>query len=180
MDPINDIQILSPMRKGLVGVDNLNEEIQGIRFARAKPIFERKYGFKLFKGDKIIQTKNNYEKKIMNGDTGFVTGKTDDGLGFSFDGRYVEYSLQDVDAIQLAYAISIHKSQGSEYPAVIMPISRQHQHMLGRNLIYTGITRGRSRVVVAGSRPALEAGINAEWKEFRYSLLSEKLKKHKI
>ena len=112
----------------------------------------------------------------MNGDNGMIAGKDEEGLLLVFDGKTVKYSLEDFDDVQLAYAISIHKSQGSEYPAVIIPISRRHQHMLGRNLIYTAITRGRNRVVVAGDRKSLENGIRAEWKDFRYSLLDNKFR----
>ena len=171
LDPIKDIQILSPMRKGLLGIENLNEKIQSVLYRGRKPLIERKFGPDLYRGDKVIQTKNNYEKGVMNGDTGFIAGKKGDDFKLIFDGRRVDYSLEDLNSVQLAYAISIHKSQGSEYPAVIVPISKQHQHMLGRNLIYTAITRGRERVVVAGDKGTFSYGIGAEWKEFRYSLL---------
>ena len=175
-NPLTDIQIISPMRKGVLGIDNLNQTIQSILFGGHEPVIKQKYGLNYYTGDKIIQTKNNYEKGIMNGDNGMIAGKDEEGLLLVFDGKTVKYSLEDFDDIQLAYAISIHKSQGSEYPAVIIPISKRHQHMLGRNLIYTAITRGRNRVVVAGDRKSLENGIRAEWKDFRYSLLDNKLK----
>ena len=175
-NPLTDIQIISPMRKGVLGIDNLNQTIQSILFGGHEPVIKQKYGPNYYTGDKIIQTKNNYEKGIMNGDNGMIAGKDEEGLLLVFDGKTVKYSLEDFDDIQLAYAISIHKSQGSEYPAVIIPISKRHQHMLGRNLIYTAITRGRNRVVVAGDRKSLENGIRAEWKDFRYSLLDNKLR----
>lgn len=172
IDPLRDIQILSPMRKGTLGIDNLNQTIQAILHGGKKAILNRKFGPDLFKGDKVIQTKNNYEKGIMNGDAGFVVGRKEDIVQLDFDGRKIDFSFDDLGSVQLAYAISIHKSQGSEYPAVIIPISKHHQHMLGRNLIYTAITRGRERVVVVGDKAALSSGIKAEWKDFRYSLLS--------
>lgn len=176
IDPIEDIQILSPMRKGSLGIDNLNQKIQSLLRGRDKPLLTRKFGPDLHKGDKIIQTKNNYEKGVMNGDTGYVIGRNKENFKLVFDGKVVNYSFEDLNAVQLAYAISIHKSQGSEYPAVIIPISMRHQHMLGRNLIYTAITRGKERVIVSGNRRTLSAGIQAEWKDFRYSLLGHWLR----
>ena len=177
VDPIDDIQILSPMRKGIVGIDNLNEKIQSLLHGGNKPLVNRKFGPSLYKGDKIIQTKNNYEKGIMNGDTGFVAGRKKDNFQLVFDGKNVDFS-EDLNSIQLAYAMSIHKSQGSEYQAVIIPISKHHQHMLGRNLLYTAITRGRERVAIAGDRRTLDAGIKTEWRDFRYSLLGHWLSKN--
>ena len=123
-----------------------------------------------------METQNNYKKMVMNGDTGTVLRVENDNVIISFDDDEVEYELEEMKSIQLAYAITIHKSQGSEYPAVIIPISNDHSHMLGRNLIYTAITRGRERVILAGDKKAFQAGLDARWKDFRYSLLPLEIK----
>ena len=128
-------------------------------------------------GDKVMQVRNNYNREVFNGDIGRVTDIDLDEqiLVADFDGRAVEYDFADLDELQLAYACSIHKSQGSEYPAVVMPLHTQHFVMLQRNLLYTGITRGRKLVVLVGNRKALEMAVQRQDTKQRCSLLRVRL-----
>lgn len=166
LDPITQIQVLSPMRKGECGVENLNRMLrEKLNPPRAdRP--ELKYGFSAFRrGDKVMQTSNNYEKLVWNGDMGVVVYADQDEaeLVVSYpdsDGdRQVRYSQQELDQLDLAFCISVHKSQGSEYPAVVIPVTTSHFMMLRRNLIYTGITRAKSFVAIVGTMKALAIAI---------------------
>jgi len=154
-DPIRDIQVLSPMHKGHVGVENLNSELQELLNATGERIV---FGGRSFRtGDKVMQTKNNYLKEIFNGDTGRIV-EADEKQGVlkvCFGERTVEYSRTDVGELVLAYAASVHKAQGCEYPAVVVPIVTQHYMLLQRNLLYTAISRGKQLVVLVGSRKAV-------------------------
>lgn len=166
------IQILSPMHKGNVGIKLLNYDIQQKLTSNSEMLFERKdKSLKLFGGDKVIQTSNNYDLMVMNGDIGHVSKKVENKIIVNFDNREVEYSGLDLYDLDLAYAISIHKSQGSEYSAVIIPINSEHIHMLSRNLLYTAITRGKKLVVLVGEKNIFENAINAFWKDTRYTNL---------
>lgn len=143
-DAMNDIQVLTPMHRGVVGVTNLNAELQKELNPRAEEIIR---AGKLFKtGDKVLQTRNNYDKDIYNGDIGRIKiiDRETQEVKVDYDGRIVSYEYTDLDEIILAYAISVHKSQGSEYPVVIIPVLTQHYLLLQRNLLYTGITRGKN------------------------------------
>ena len=175
-NPLQDIQILTPMRKGKLGIENLNKQIQAQYHKSKKPLIQINKEVHFFQGDKVMETQNNYKKMVMNGDTGTVLRVENDNVVISFDDDEVEYELEEMKSIQLAYAISIHKSQGSEYPAVIIPISSDHSHMLTRNLIYTAITRGRERVILAGDKKAFQVGLDARWKDCRHSLLPLEIK----
>src|SRR5207253_7075751 len=126
---------------------------------------------------KVIQTQNNYQREVFNGDIGRVLAvdQTDQVLTAEFDGRPVEYDFTDLDELQLAFCTSIHKSQGSEYPAVVIPVHTQHFVMLQRNLLYTGITRGRKLVAVVGSRKALWLAVSRADQSRRFSLLKWRL-----
>jgi len=131
-------------------------------------------GFRV--NDKVMQIRNNYDKEVFNGDIGKITKIADEqALVISFDGREVVYEFADLDEIVLAYAVSVHKSQGSEYPAVIIPILVQHYMLLQRNLIYTAVTRGRSLVVMVGTKKALAIGINNNKTQKRYTYLKHRL-----
>jgi exodeoxyribonuclease V alpha subunit len=169
-DPSTEIQILSPMRKGQLGIHALNRSIQTRKWGAKKPLVTNGDGIKLFLGDKVIQTSNDYELGVMNGDIGIIQsgGKK---LNVSINGKTVVYEPEEAHALEAAYAISIHKSQGSEYPVVIVPITRTHMHMLGRNLLYTAITRGKFHVVMVGDRDVFKSGIEAAWKDWRYTML---------
>lgn len=169
VDTENDIQILSPQRSELVGTENLNAKIQKALRAGNKPIRSDKKRPPLFVGDKVINTSNNYELGVMNGDIGRVL-RGDEKVDVSFDDQVKKFDSKNIGALELAYAITIHKSQGSEYPVVLVPISNAHSHMLGRNLIYTAITRAKRAAIVVGSKQALEASVDAAWKDFRYTL----------
>ena len=164
-----DIQILCPQRTGMVGTNNLNEKIQGTLRSGRKAIYSEKKSHSFFVGDKVINTTNNYELSVMNGDIGHVLRGKDD-VFVAFDGEEKKFDSKAVKSLELAYAISIHKSQGSEYPVVIIPVSNAHAHMLGRNLIYTAITRAKMAAIVIGSKETFEAGIRAAWKDFRYTI----------
>lgn len=127
--------------------------------------------------DKVMQVKNNYDKEVFNGDIGRITriDLEDQEVMISFDGREVPYGYADLDEIVLAYAVSVHKSQGSEYPAVIIPVLTQHYLLLQRNLIYTAVTRGRKLVVMVGTRKALTIGVRNDKTQKRYTYLKKRL-----
>ena len=177
-DPFRDIQVLTPQVKTELGVINLNKELQAaLNPGGAGGAEVKKFDTTFRAGDKVMQTRNNYQRETFNGDIGRVTGvdAVDQVVTVDYDGRAVEYDFADLDELQLAFAISVHKSQGSEYPAVVIPVHTQHYVMLQRNLLYTGITRGRRLVALVGSRRALwRAVTNAETKK-RFGLLKWRL-----
>ncbi len=168
------IQILTPQRTHLLGRYALNRVIQNILWPKKKPIIVTPDEQWLFRGDKVMQKTNDYELGVMNGDIGKIK-KGGKKITVAINGRDIEYDHDKALALEPAYAISIHKSQGSEYPAVIIPISQKHQFMLSRNLLYTAITRGKRKVIVIGNLHTFKAGIKATWKDFRYTLLAHKL-----
>ena len=156
LDPIRDVQVLCPMNRGGVGARSLNIELQ----AALNPAGGRKverFGWTFAPGDKVMQIENDYDKEVYNGDIGFVTEvEFEEGeLTASFDGRPVTYGFGKLDTLVPAYAATIHKSQGSEYPAVVIPLMTQHYAMLQRNLLYTGVTRGKRLVVLVGQKKAV-------------------------
>lgn len=153
MDPIKDIQVLTPMNRGGLGARSLNVELQKLLNPQGAPKINR-YGWTFAPGDKVIQNINNYDKDVFNGDIGTIkTVQSDDAvLQIEFDGRLVEYGFNELDEVSLAYAITIHKSQGSEYPVVVIPLGTQHYALLARNLLYTAITRGKKLVVLLGQK----------------------------
>ncbi len=175
LDPVLDIQVLTPMHKGILGVFNLNLTLQALLNPGKEGIFRG--GHKLCVGDKVMQIRNNYELGVFNGDVGRILslGTDEDPIEVDFDGRAVPYEPADLDELTLAYACSIHKSQGSEYPAVIIVLSTQHFVMLQKNLIYTAITRGRRYVAVVGSPRAMAMAVNNVNRSQRYSLLRHRL-----
>ncbi|MFC1863160.1 ATP-dependent RecD-like DNA helicase [Thermodesulfobacteriota bacterium] len=176
LDPVDDIQVLAPMHKGVVGTENLNRELQKNMNPSNMELTRGDRQFRL--NDKVMQIRNNYDKDVFNGDIGRITSVDPDNqvVIVTFDGFQVPYDFSDLDEISLAYAISVHKSQGSEYPAVIIPILFQHYVLLQRNLIYTGITRGKRLVVIVGSKKALAIGIRNDKIMRRYTYLSERIK----
>ncbi|HUR53130.1 MAG TPA: AAA family ATPase, partial [Gemmataceae bacterium] len=178
LDPFRDVQVLTPQVKTELGVINLNRELQAALNPERPGVKEVKRFDTTFRvGDKVMQTQNNYQREVFNGDIGRVTDLdlVDQIVVVDFDGRPVEYEFNDLDELQLAYAISVHKSQGSEYPAVVMPVHTQHFVMLQRNLIYTGITRGRKLVATIGSRRAMWRAVNNHETKQRFSLLKWRL-----
>jgi exodeoxyribonuclease V alpha subunit len=155
-DPVRDIQVLTPMRRGLIGTDHLNARLQTVLLGQRA---ESSSSFKA--GDKVMQVKNNYEKEIFNGDIGVVQSVDEENslIRVSFDGRQISYEMRDLQELILAYAITIHKSQGSEFPCVILPLHTNHYPLLQRNLLYTGVTRGKKLVVLVGSKKAIAIAI---------------------
>ncbi len=175
-DQFDDIQILSPMQRGLLGCRNLNTVLQE-NLNPEGPSVER-YGWTFRIGDKVMQIVNNYEKDIFNGDTGRIESidSVDQDVTVLFDGRKVTYDFNELDELILSYAITIHKSQGTEYPAVVIPIHTQHYTMLQRNLLYTAITRGRKLVVLVGMQKAVAIAVKRMESKRRVTLLKERLK----
>ena len=174
LDPIRDIQVLSPMSRGGVGARSLNIELQ----AALNPAGERKverFGWTFAVGDKVMQIENDYDKEVYNGDIGYIEDLDPDAgeLTVSVDGRSVTYGFGELDTLVLAYAATIHKSQGSEYPAVVIPVLTQHYTMLQRNLLYTGVTRGRRLVVLVGQRKAVAIAVRNVSGRRRWSKLRE-------
>ncbi|RPI36902.1 MAG: ATP-dependent RecD-like DNA helicase [Nitrospiraceae bacterium] len=173
--PVNDIQVLTPMHRGLVGASSLNAALQK-ELNSSSEEFQR--GGRVFKpGDKVMQIRNNYDKDVYNGDIGRITSidKETQEVTVTFDGRPVAYDFADLDEIVLAYAVSVHKSQGSEYPVVVMPLLTQHYLLLQRNLLYTAITRGKKLVVIIGTKKALWIAIRNNKQQMRYTRLRERL-----
>ena len=159
-DPVDEIQVLTPMHKGMVGAANLNRQLQETLNPGDGGIIRGERAYRV--NDKVMQIRNNYDKEVFNGDIGRITviQWEDRAVTITFDGREVIYDFSDLDEIVPAYAISVHKSQGSEYPVVIIPIVTQHYILLQRNLIYTAVTRGKNLVVIVGSKKAMAMGIN--------------------
>ncbi len=174
-DPLDDIQVLTPMHKGVVGAANLNHRLQAVLNPADSAVM---FGDRAFRvNDKVMQIRNNYDKEVFNGDIGRITAidSRERRLTAVFDGREVVYDFSELDELVLAYAVSVHKSQGSEYPAVILPILTQHYILLQRNLIYTAVTRGRQLVVMVGSPKALAIGVNNSQTQQRFTRLRERL-----
>ena len=175
LSPLDDIQVLTPMHRGTVGVANLNAELQALLNPQGKVITR---GGRLFRtNDKVMQIKNNYEKDVFNGDIGRLAGidLDEQKVQIKFEDRVVDYELSDLDDLVLAYAISIHKSQGAEYPAVIVPLLSQHYIMLQRNLLYTAITRAKRLVVLVGSKRAIAIAVRNNKVQLRYTNLAARL-----
>jgi exodeoxyribonuclease V alpha subunit len=178
-DPIRDIQVLCPMNRGSAGARSLNIKLQAALNADRGQVTVERFGYTYRPGDKVMQTENDYDKEVFNGDIGYIEGIDSDTheLTISFDDRKVVYDFGELDEVALAYATSIHKSQGSEYPAVVIPLLTQHYTMLKRNLIYTGITRGKGLVVLVGQRKAVAIAARGKQVERRWSKLGELLRK---
>jgi len=176
LHPTREIQVLTPMHRGILGDQNLNLELQ----KRLNPESAgMSCGGKTFRlHDKVMQISNNYEKDVFNGDIGWISkiNPEDGDLVVDFDGRLVPYASSEMDEIVLAYAISVHKSQGSEYPAVLLPLTTQHYLLLQRNLIYTGITRAKKLMVMVGSKKALGIAVHHNKPQHRTSFLSARLR----
>lgn len=176
-NPLGEIQVLTPMHKGDIGTSALNTMLQ----ETLNPQQEYIVGFakKFCKNDKVMQIKNNYDKDVFNGDMGKISkiDKINGKVSVEFDGRNISYELSELDELVLSYAVTIHKSQGNEYPAVVIPVSTQHFIMLQRNLIYTAVTRGKKLVVIVGSKKAIGIAIANNKISNRYTGLKEKLEK---
>ncbi len=176
LDPLTQIQVLTPMHKGRAGTRTLNAELQNALNSQGKPV---QFGGRVFRErDKVMQTKNNYDKEVFNGDIGVILmiDRAAQRLVVDFGDRKVNYSPVDMAELELAYAISVHKSQGSEYDAVILPLTTEHYMLLQRNLIYTAVTRAKKLVVMVGSRKALFMAIGNDKTSRRYTLLAQRLK----
>lgn len=175
MDPLADVQVLTPMRRNTLGTDNLNVELQKALNPQGDAIIRGGTSFRT--GDRVMQLRNNYDKDVFNGDIGFVKAvNTDDrSLVVTFDGRPVKYDAGDLDELVLAYAMTIHKSQGSEYPAVIVLVHTQHYVMLERNLLYTAITRGKKLVLLMGVPYAVDRAIKTNTVRERRTSLANRL-----
>ena len=174
LDPVRDIQVLCPMNRGGIGARSLNIELQ----AALNPAGERKverFGWTFAPGDKVMQIENDYDKEVYNGDIGYVEDVDPDAgeLTAGFDGRAVTYGYGELDTLVPAYAVTVHKSQGSEYPAVVIPVLTQHYAMLQRNLLYTGVTRGKRLVVLAGQKKAVAIAVRNVSGRRRWSKLDE-------
>jgi len=176
MDPIAGIQVLSPMHKGVIGTMNLNQVLQEILNPNPLRAQVKNGMFKL--GDKVLHLKNNYQKEVFNGDIGIICSieNGEKTLSVDYDGTIVDYDYTELDELTLAYAITIHKSQGSEYPVVVVPVTVQHRVLLQRNLLYTAITRGKTLAVFIGTRQALEIALNNDKPRQRLSSLAWRLK----
>jgi exodeoxyribonuclease V alpha subunit len=179
LDSIRDIQVLCPMNRGSIGVRELNTVLQGVLnpVRLGEPAAER-FGWRFQVRDKVIQTENDYKKEVFNGDIGTIEkiDPVEQEVSVRFDDRLVVYDYGELDEVSLAYAVTIHKSQGSEFPAVVIPVAMQHYMLLQRNLIYTGITRAKRLLVVVGQRKALGLAIRNDQSRRRYSGLLSSLK----
>ena len=183
LDAVDDVQVLAPMHRGDVGAQNLNAALQ-TRLNPARPgLAEVVRGARTFRvGDKVIQLRNDYDKEVFNGDVGRIVELRSDGegdddrqLAVEIDARVVLYAMTELDQLGHAYALSVHKSQGSEYPAVVVPLVTQHYMMLQRNLLYTAITRGKKLVVLVGSKKALGLAVRNDDTRMRWTWLARRI-----
>jgi exodeoxyribonuclease V alpha subunit len=179
LDPLRDLQVLSPMNRGSLGIRELNARLQAeLNPARPEEPAVEKFGWQFRVRDKVIQTENDYDKDVFNGDIGQVAGidPLERTLTVRFDQREVVYDFGELDELALAYAITIHKSQGSEFPAVVIPLATQHYLLLQRNLVYTGVTRGKQLVILVGQAKALGLAVRNNRTERRFSGLLARLR----
>ncbi|NGX38254.1 MAG: ATP-dependent RecD-like DNA helicase [Chlamydiae bacterium] len=175
-DVMKNVQVLCPMKRGVIGTENLNQILQDVLNPSGQPLI--RMGRRFHKGDKVMQIRNNYQKEVFNGDVGFITEIDLAGqvLQVDFQGKSVPYEFGEFDEIVLAYAVSIHKYQGSECPCVIIPIHTSHFKLLYRNLLYTGITRGKRRVILVGSKKAIAIAVNTEEVQKRHTGLMHQIR----
>src|SRR5215217_7445508 len=174
LDPMKDVQVLCPMNRGVLGARNLNIQLQEVLNPNPPAKVER-FGWRFSPGDRVMETQNDYDREVFNGDLGMVVRIDDEegALIASFDGREVSYPFGELDTLVPAYATTIHKSQGSEYPAVIIPVVTQHYAMLARNLLYTGVTRGKRLVVLVGQKRAIAIAVRGGQTRRRWTKLRE-------
>ena len=178
LDPKTDIQVLSPMNRSLLGARNLNQVLQqALNPGDGGPEIQR-FGWTFRIGDRVIQTENDYNRDVFNGDLGVVEkiNRIEQDMVVNFEGRQVEYDFGDLDELSLAYVLSIHKSQGSEFPCVVIPVHTQHYMMLQRNLLYTAVTRGKKLVVLVGTKKALGLAVRRQDTARRYTALRGRLR----
>lgn len=174
-DRIDEVQVLAPMKKGIIGTENINHVLQNILNPSDDPLTRMGRNFHF--GDKVMQIRNNYDKRVFNGDVGRIIAinTIDQELTVTFDDNAITYGFDELDELVLAYAVSIHKYQGSECPCIVMPIHTSHFKLLYRNLLYTGITRGKKRVIIVGTKKALAMAIKNDEAFMRHTGLQTKL-----
>lgn len=172
-DPVEDIQVLTPMNEGLIGAENLNTELRNI----LNPTGVQIRGDKFRVGDRVIQIRNNYEKEVFNGDIGNIVSFDPEWneVTVGFDGKPIVYHVSELDEMNLAYAVTIHKSQGAEYKVVVIPLAAQHYILLKKNLLYTALTRGKNLVVLVSSAKALKLALEEKNMERRFTNLTKRL-----
>ncbi len=176
-DPITDIQVLTPMKRSILGARNLNQVLQeALNPSSGGPEIQR-FGWTFRLGDRVIQTENDYNREVFNGDLGIIEkiDRVEQEMVVNFEGRQVEYDFGDLDELALAYVLSIHKSQGSEFPCVVIPLHTQHYMMLRRNLLYTAVTRGMKLLVLVGTKKALGMAVRRQDTGRRYTALRKRL-----
>src|SRR5215218_2159750 len=174
LDPLRDIQVLCPMNRGVLGARNLNHELQRVLNPNPTATVDR-FGWRFSPGDRVMETQNDYDRDVFNGDLGSVARIDDDegALIVDFEGREVVYPFGELDTLVPAFATTIHKSQGSEYPAVVIPVATQHYAMLARNLLYTGVTRGKKLVVLVAQKRAVAIAVRGGQMKRRWTKLRE-------
>jgi exodeoxyribonuclease V alpha subunit len=178
LDPVDELQVLAPMYRGASGVSNLNEQLQASLNPPAPHKRERRLGGRVFRvGDKVMQVRNNYDRDVYNGDIGRIVAidPLEQTLTVTIDERRIVYDWLEADELIHAFAISVHKSQGSEYPGIVLPLLTQHYMMLQRNLLYTAITRAKRLVVLVGTRQAIAIAVRNDKVSNRHSGLSVRL-----
>jgi exodeoxyribonuclease V alpha subunit len=177
LDPLHDVQVLTPMNRSELGAQTLNLRLQEVLNPAQGGSKVQRFGWTFQIGDKVMQTHNNYQKEVFNGDIGRITAieETEREVTVEYDGKMVVYDYGELDELNLSFACTIHKAQGSEYPAVVIPLHTQHYMLLQRNLLYTGVTRGKKLVVIVGSRKALEMAVQRQDTSQRYSALRRRL-----
>jgi exodeoxyribonuclease V alpha subunit len=177
LDPLRDVQVLTPMNRSELGSQALNLRLQEVLNPDKGGPQVQRFGWTFRTGDKVMQTRNNYQKEVFNGDIGRITAidETEREVTVEFDGKQIVYDFGELDELNLSFAVTIHKAQGSEYPAVVIPLHTQHYLMLQRNLLYTAVTRGKKLVVLVGNRKALEMAVQRQDTSRRYSALRRRL-----
>ena len=179
LDPVRDVQVLTPQNRGSLGVRELNRVLQAaLNPPREPDDGVQRFGIDFRPGDKVMQTRNNYDKDVFNGDIGRITSidTLEQEVEVAFDGRTVRYEFGELDEVVLAYATTVHKSQGSEFPAVVVPLAMQQFLLLQRNLLYTAVTRARKLVVLVGQARALQRAIQNHQMDRRWGGLLARLR----